>query len=44
MGFPNMKYLDPETKGDPIMEKTMYKEYQKNQDQIKLNRDGIGRT
>jgi len=28
MGFPNMKYLDPDAKGAPIQEKTLYKEYQ----------------
>lgn len=27
MGFPDMKYLDPEAKGQPIQEKTLYKEY-----------------
>ena len=28
MGFPNMKYLDPDAHGMPILEKTLYKEYQ----------------
>lgn len=28
MGFPDMKYLDPEAKGQPIQEKTLYKQYQ----------------
>lgn len=32
MGFPDMKYLDPETHGDPIQEKTLYKEYIGNKD------------
>ena len=32
MGFPDMKYLDPETQGDPIQEKTLYKEYIGNKD------------
>lgn len=36
MGFPDMKYLDPDAKGDPIQEKTLYKEYQRNNDEIKL--------
>lgn len=35
MGFPNMKYLDPETHGAPIQEKTLYKEYLQNNDTIK---------
>lgn len=30
MGFPNMKYLDPETQGAPLVEKTFYKEYKEN--------------
>ena len=25
MGFPDMRYLDPEAKGQPIQEKTLYK-------------------
>jgi len=27
MGFPNMKYLDPDALGPPIQEKTLYKEF-----------------
>lgn len=34
MGFPNMKYLDPDSKGDPIQEKTFYKQYLLNNDEI----------
>ena len=37
MGFPNMKYLDPDAQGPPIQEKTLYKEFQQNKDNdIKL--------
>ena len=36
MGFPNMKYLDPDAKGAPIQERTLYKEYKENNDGIKL--------
>ena len=28
MGFPDMKYLDPDAHGMPVMEKTLYKEFQ----------------
>lgn len=42
MGFPNMKYLDPDTLGAPIQEKTLYKEFQQNKDNdIKLQREGF---
>jgi len=34
MGFPNMKYLDPDSHGAPIREETFYKE------NIKQQRDG----
>lgn len=37
MGFPNMKYLDPDAQGPPVQEKTLYKEFQQNKDNdIKL--------
>lgn len=43
MGFPNMKYLDPDYKGQPIQEKTLYKEYQNIKDNdIKNQREGAG--
>ena len=32
MGFPNMKYLDPDAVGAPIQEKTLYKEFEQNKD------------
>jgi hypothetical protein len=35
MGFPNMKYLDPDSQGAPIQEKTFYKQYLLNNDEIK---------
>ena len=42
MGFPNMKYLDPDAQGPPIQEKTLYKEFQQNKDNdIKLQREGF---
>ena len=42
MGFPNMKYLDPDALGPPIQEKTLYKEFQQNKDNdIKLQREGF---
>lgn len=39
MGFPNMKYLDPETQGLPIKEQTFYKEYQDNNNDLKQRRE-----
>ena len=42
MGFPNMKYLDPDSKGAPIQEKTFYKQYLLNNDENKKQREGIG--
>ncbi len=27
MGFPDMRYLDPDAQGPPVIEKTFYKEY-----------------
>jgi len=42
MGFPNMKYLDPETHGPPVKEETFYKEYQDNKDNDqKIKREGF---
>lgn len=42
MGFPNMKYLDPDAQGPPVQEKTLYKEFQQNKDNdIKLQREGF---
>ena len=43
MGFPDMKYLDPDYKGQPIQEKTLYKEYLNIKDNdIKNKREGAG--
>lgn len=43
MGFPDMKYLDPDAQGPPIQERTLYKEFQQNKDNdIKLQREGFG--
>ena len=42
MGFPNMKYLDPDSHGAPIQEKTLYKEFQQNKNNdIRLKREGF---
>lgn len=42
MGFPDMKYLDPDQHGAPIKEETFYKEYQKNKDNdIRMAREGV---
>jgi hypothetical protein len=42
MGFPDMKYLDPDARGMPIQEKTLYKEFQQNKDNdVKLQREGF---
>lgn len=31
MGFPDMKYLDPEVQGKPIDDKTYYKQFREDQ-------------
>lgn len=42
MGFPNMKYLDPDVCGPPIQEKTLYKAFQQNKhNDVKLRREGF---
>ena len=44
MGFPNMKYLDPDIQGVPVrQDQTFYKEFQANQDNdIKMRREAYG--
>ena len=44
MGFPDMKYLDPETQGAPLrQDQTFYKEFQADDDNdIKLRREAYG--
>lgn len=39
MGFPNMKHLDPDAVGPPVQTLTMYKDYEKNQNDIKQQRE-----
>ena len=40
MGFPNMNYLDPDAKGQPIQTQTYYRNYEDNQDNdVKAKRE-----
>lgn len=42
MGFPNLNYLDPETKGPPVQTQTFYKDFQDDkQNDIKQQREGF---
>ena len=41
MGFPNMKYLDPDVHGAPVANQTMYKEFQEVDNDIKNQREGF---
>ena len=44
MGFPDMKYMDTDAQGPPVIEKTLYKEYQENRNNdVKLQREALSK-
>ena len=44
MGFPDMKYMDPDALGPPVIEKTFYKEYQENiNNDVRIQREALSK-